>query len=247
METLEKRPHPRAKGGSARGAQTSPHRVRDFILASIRAGILTPASPLDEQSLMDLLQASRGSVRAALTELTSRGVLARRPRTGTRVRSAGIYLPINDVSNTSTCRITIQILDQRLVPASPFLRLKLGTDDEQIRLVENAFIAGDDIIGIRTAYFPVTVSSNPEHIKTPVPMRALIETFFGREPGDVKAWVSAEASDPRTSRLMRIAEGTALLRRELLYRDESKRPIQIVFDAFRADMVTLEQDSLLIR
>lgn len=247
METRERSLHPRSKGGSARGAQTSPLRVKDFIMASIRAGILTPASPLDEQPLMELLHASRGSVRSALRELTERGVLTRRPRVGTRVRRTGIILPINDIVSNSAGTISIQIQDQRLVPTSPFLRLKLDTQDKQARLVENLFVLGEEIIGIRTAYFPVSVSANPALIESSPPMRTLINTFFGQEPGDVKAWVSAESADSRTSRIMGVEEGTPLLRRELLYRDRSARPIQIVFDSFRADIVTLEQDSLSVR
>ncbi|WJL94781.1 GntR family transcriptional regulator [Microbacterium sp. ET2] len=233
--------HPRAHGGSARGAQISARRVRDLLLAAIRAGRITPGSSLNEEHLMQTYSASRGAVRSALSQLTSIGILERRTRVGTRLVNAGVRIGVTDFAFGERGGVAIDVLEQRLVPSTPLLRERLQLDDEVVRMVENAFTLKGETIGIRTAYFSQAVTSDPTAIRQPATMSTVMRDFFGKEPGLVYAWIGAEISDARTSRILGIAEGAPLLRRELVYLDVDDDPIQVVFDAFRADRVSFDR------
>lgn len=74
-------------------------------------------------------------------------------------------------------------------------------------MVENAFTLKGETIGIRTAYFSQAVTSDPTAIRQPATMSTVMRDFFGKEPGLVYAWIGAEISDARTSRILGIAEG----------------------------------------
>jgi GntR family transcriptional regulator len=239
--TAPEHAHPRAKGGSAHGAQISVRRVRDLVLAAIRAGDLSADALLDEEELMAMYSASRGAVRGALNQLSELGILERRPRFGTRVVDAGVRLPMTDITMQDLGGVTITVLEQRLVPATPYLREHLSIDTPLLRMVENTFTFNGDIIGLRTAYFSPSVRSDPVSLAGPVSMQELIRGFFGAEPGVVYAWIGAELADTRTSKILSISEGACLLRRELTYLDADDQPIEVVFDAFRADKVSFEK------
>ncbi|MET2011756.1 GntR family transcriptional regulator [Microbacterium chocolatum] len=233
--------HPRAHGGSARGAQISARRVRDLLLAAIRAGRITPGSSLNEEHLMRTYSASRGAVRNALSQLTSIGILERRTRVGTRLVEAGVRIGVADFAFGERGGVSITVLEQRLVPSTPLLRERLQIDDEVVRMVENSFTFHDEAIGIRTAYFRPSITSDPTSLRGPLTMSTVMRDFFGAEPGLVYAWIGAEPSDARTSRILDIDEGAPLLRRELIYLDTDDVPIQVVFDAFRADRVSFDR------
>lgn len=215
--------------------------MRDLILAGIRAGDFRDDSSLDEEHLMRAFSASRGAVRGALNQLSALGVLERRPRTGTRVVDPGLRLAITDIGLDRLGGVTIDVLEQRVVPATPFLQDRLSIDDEVVRMVENSFTFDSEIIGLRTAYFSVDVKNDPSDLDGPMSMPELIRDFFDTEPGAVYVWIGAEACDARTSRILHIAEGAVLLRREITYFDLDSRPIEIVFDAFRADRVSFDK------
>ncbi|MCZ4578384.1 GntR family transcriptional regulator [Gordonia amicalis] len=233
--------HPRSRGGSARGRQVSSRRVRDLILASIRNGTIDIDAQLVEEDLMIMFNSSRGSVRAALNELSETGVVIRRPRVGTRVNRRDLGVALDDISATGGELVHIQVTDQCIVPTFPLIRERLRIDDDVVRLVENSFIAHDEIIGMRSAYFSPRFNADPNDLRDkPMSMARTLAEFFGVAPGGASVSIGAERADERTARLLDVRPGETLLSREILYTTADGTPVEIVFDRFRADRIRFE-------
>ncbi|GAA4677828.1 GntR family transcriptional regulator [Frondihabitans cladoniiphilus] len=237
--------HPRSKGGSSRGRQISARRVRDLITASIRDGHLAPDDPLAEEDLMELFDTSRGSVRAALTQLRDSGFVERKRRVGTKVTDLGVTLPISDI-HTDTEHVIVTVLEQRLVPSFPLVRDRLHLEDETVRMIENTFSAEGQVIGLRTAYFSAALEFDFEIYRTPVRMSMVMRDFFGVTPGEVLVIVGSDIADAHTARVLGVAEGVPLIVREMTYYDSDGSPVETVFDRFRGDRVRLEATASLL-
>lgn len=233
--------HPRSRGGSARGRQVSSRRVRDLVLASIRNGTIDIDAQLVEEDLMIMFNSSRGSVRAALNDLSEAGVVIRRPRVGTRVNRRDLGVALADISDTGGEQVQIQVTDQCIVPTFPLIRSRLRIDDDVVRLVENSFIARGEIIGMRSAYFSPRFNADPNMLGgKPITMARTLAEFFGVAPGGATVSIGAESADERTARLLDVRTGETLLSREILYTTAEGAPLEIVFDRFRADRIRFE-------
>jgi GntR family transcriptional regulator len=235
--------HPRSKGGSAHGRQISARRVRDLISASIRDGYIAPDSPLAEEDLMELFNTSRGSVRAALSQLRDTGFVERRPRVGTKVSHMGVVVPLTDIL-ADTGHVRVEVTEDRIVPSFPLVRERLSIDDDTVHMVENTFLTDDEIIGLRTAYFSVQLDFDPRYIG-PISMKKVISEMFHTLPGDVVVTIGSDVADATTARLLGVHEGQHLIVRELTYYSDAGDPIQTVFDRFRGDRVRLESTAAL--
>ena len=234
--------HPRARTGSARGRQTSPRRVRDLIAMSIRMGYIHPDIQLHEHELVELFSTSRTSIREALAQLTSMGMIERRPRAGTRIRRLGLSLPLVDVSKEGQ-DVRMEIVDARLITNFPLVRDHLELDDEHIRMIEIHFHHAGSVVGIRTAYYSADVPLPDERMQPVMTMVDVLDEFQ-QQPGEVDVRISADIADARDSRIMNVREGAPVVVRELTYYAASGAPVEIVFDRFRADWVSLEGTSV---
>ncbi|MFT4044576.1 MAG: GntR family transcriptional regulator [Gordonia sp. (in: high G+C Gram-positive bacteria)] len=240
--------HPRARTGSARGRQTSARRVRDLISLSIRMGYFTTDQPLVEHELVEVFNTSRTSVRAALAQLRDEGVIDRRPRAGTRVRRPGITIPLSDFC-TLDKNVTIELVEERVVPAFPLVREQLGITEEFVRMVENLFVHEGVAIGVRTAYFSAAAvrSVEPEEQQVLRSMADVVTTGFGVEPGGVDVLIGCERAGAHDARLLGVEVDAPLTVREMIYYDVSSNPIQMVFDRFRSDHVRFEGSTGFVR
>jgi GntR family transcriptional regulator len=230
--------HPRTRTGSARGRQISPRRVRDLISLSIRLGYLSPDDQLVEHELMELFNTSRTSVRAALTQLSQSGMIERRPRAGTTIRAVGLTIPLADIAAVGQ-DVYLKIIEDRIVPNFPLAQDRLRLDSDHVRMVENTFEHQGRPIGIRTAYFSQAFDVNPVEQVTGVPqhMVSIMNEAFSTLPGEVDVIIGVDVADVRDARLLRVPVGAALVVREMTYYDDSRNPIEIVFDRFRGDFI----------
>lgn len=236
--------HPRAHGGSARGRQVSSRRVRQLILASIRAGILDIHEQLVEEELMSLFNSSRGSVREALNELRKAGYVVRKPRFGTRVNRLQVGIELTEITAVDDKTISLTVLEQAMVPSFPLIRARLRTEEETVRMVENTFSVDGEVIGLRCAYFSPRYGADPTaFMGVPVAMQPIFQDFFGVERGPAKVTLGVEHCDERTARILGVNPGETLLSREILYTTADHAPVQIVFDVFLANRVRFEAET----
>ncbi|OZD11022.1 GntR family transcriptional regulator [Rhodococcus sp. 06-156-3C] len=234
--------HPRSTGGSAGGRQTFSRRVHDLLLASVRSGLFVEDQKLVEDHLINAFDASRNAVREALRQLAEVGVVERHPRSGTIVVRTGVQMHLAnvDILGGSSERVELEITEQRMVPSTPLMRVRLATTDARVRMIENTFSLGSEVIGVRTAYF--RAHFNATSYTGSVEMRNVVEQFFGSTVAKISTTVGSSIGDARTNRLLGITPGSAVLSRQQTFFDPEDRPIQTTFDNYRADRVTFSSE-----
>lgn len=230
--------HPRSVGGTDRGRYREPRRVSDMVKASVRYGLYAQDDQLTEDVLIASLGASRTAVRAALRTLAEEGVVLRSPGHGTHVRQRPIRVALRDTVGTggNDAQLTLTIVDQRVVPTTDLLRERLRITDDSVRMVENTYHEGETTVGVRTAYFPCSVTFTA--YDGPADMATVAVELFGSDLGWIESEVGSAACDEHTARLLGVPTGAPVLVREQLVLDRSGRPLELVFDHYRADRVT---------
>ena len=217
---------------------TVSRRVYDLILANLESGLIDFNDILDEGKLAAGFDASRNAVREALQQLAAEGILERARRVGTRVRGTFALIPTDDAADAAgRVAIIMDVVDSAIVPVPETVRARLRLPDEvtDVRMVENLFRRGNEIIGIRSAYYSVEYTS----VQYPrlATMRSALSEYFGREVGEVDTVIGSTAADARTARLLGIAYGSPMLHRRQVYYDRASVPIQVTFDHYRSDRV----------
>jgi GntR family transcriptional regulator len=231
---------PRSVGGSSHGRHTSTRRVRDIIRAGIGSGLSFSQDSLTEDFLMRELGASRNSVREALQMLADEGLLDRRRRVGTSISGSIVDIPVTDmVTHRLAGELGIRWVEERIEPVSRYVReqLRLPAAHDEVKMIEYVFTLHGDIVGVRSIY----VESTHTIVETPIAMH-LEDAFdyaFGAPLGQVVTTLAAETCDSKTARLLRVAEGSAILVSRQLMFDASGRPRELAFTHFRADRVNL--------
>lgn len=229
--------HPRSVPGSSHGRQTSSRRVRDLVHASIRAGIYPENETLAEDTLVNSLSASRSAVRRALQSLAEQGLMIRKPRMGTFPAHRGIRLDLRDVVDDEPERFSFDVIAQREVESFPLVRRLLASDEDTVRMMENAFLHDGIVIGVRTAYFSRRYTTRGP--AGPATMREVGRQVFAEEQLRIAdTEIGSTLADETTSRLLGIDAGAPVLTRHQLFVGADGTPIQIVFDHYRADRVS---------
>lgn len=228
--------HPRSGTGSARGRQTSPRRVRDLIGLAVRLGIHRPGDHLAEHELVEMFDTSRTAVRAALARLTHDGVIERRPRVGTRVRSEGLLVPMEDPIGRAM--IEAQLIDERMVPNVSPIRERLEVEDDHVRMLEFRLMHRWKVVGLRTSYSTV---GSPIR----APMLSSVDAgqegrSGGRWAGRVELSVGAELLDETDARLLKVSTGLPVIVREMTYYAPSGEAVAITFERLISGSVRLQ-------
>ena len=214
--------------------------VRDVIKSELRHGIISEGEQLDESVFGTRLHASRTAVREAMSSLVAEGVLDRRRREGTTVKRAPLGFDIHAMfpADNGTHAVASQLTADRIVPGPPLIQSLLGLIDEEVLLREYLLTAGETAIGFRISYRERQYSGRGPSDS----LNNLAEWFrqvFQRELGRVSTCIEYAVSDPRTSTLLGIPEGSPLLVREQIFYDDSNVAREVAFTQLRADMVAL--------
>lgn len=234
--------HPRSAGGTAGLRQTSARRVKDLLRSEVRSGLAGRDAQFVEDYLVSALAASRTAVREALQMLAQEGLVSRERRNGTTVTRGVAQFPLDDILESGGERVGVERLDQRSVPSTPLLRGKLQTTDEELGVVEHLFSTPDGPIGVRVAYYKLAYSQPESWAECP-DLRWAFASVFGSPLGRIDSVIEAGASEPKTSRLLGIPEGSPVLVREQLLVDADGVPQEFTFAHYRADRVSFSSSS----
>jgi GntR family transcriptional regulator len=231
--------HPRANGGSARGAQTWTRRVHDLLRSEIRSGELPQGAILVEDRLMQSLAASRTSVREALQQLAISGLVTRVPRGGTRVVDRITQVSLTDIlPHEYQCDFKVLIIDRRIVPATDLIRARLGVDDDQVGFVEHFFVSGEEPVGVRAVYHRANVVQPAGWQQCPS-LGEAFEFVFGRPLGGIESTIDAVPADQKTADLLGVVVGSPVLLVEQSLYDADGVCQEFTFTRYRANRVSL--------
>lgn len=218
-EAAFRRAHPR----DTSALQKSPRRVHSLLRSGIYSGTIEPDEKLSEEELVREFGASRNSVREALAMLADEGLVTRTTRVGTVVVGHitsltvdGMGAPADDTDDTSRHRQ----LDSAVVPSTRTLRAALATDSDTVQMTEFLIYRDGRPFTLYTSYQRVGASPIPFDRYGPGwTIAAAFEASYGAPLAHIDTHLSAVACEARTSRKLRVAEGTPTLLRARLLAD----------------------------
>jgi GntR family transcriptional regulator len=243
----------KARQAEKRRLQTSSRRAHDLLRSSIRMGLMSSNVTLMEHHLVSGLDTSRNAVREALQLLADEGLVERSPRTGTRLIGSILEIPIDQFlplvhdPATEASRVSVRVLEQRTVPATPVLASRLEVElEEPLNMSEQLILVDGSPVALRCCY--VVDSFVRERVEgqapdgyTPTHLSATLAQMFGEvaATGTVENFFEAMACEPRTSERLGVKVGHPILSRELLIRNGEGRPYLFGYARYRGDRVAI--------
>lgn len=224
--------------------QRSPRRVHDLLRTSIRDGLLRPDDRLNEDALVHELATSRNAVREGLQMLASLGVVERVPRVGTTIVGGLVQIPLDPVPGRhQPDGMTVQRLEDRVVPSTALIRERLHTDAVEVGMIEHSYSMGGRPLGVRAAYYHSALRPDGGWGQ-PLDLDTAFEFVWGAPVGRVDTAISALVLDARTCRLLDAAEGTPGLVKEQVVHDADGVPQEFAYSHWRADRVSFTTSRL---
>lgn len=239
----------RAREGSQRRIrellQSSPRRAHALLRASIRRGLITEKDLVEEHDLVMSMMMSRNSIRSALQQLGSEGLIRRRQRIGTNVVGSIWELPLlsllptggwvmgsESVQHPGGLEMVCEVTDVSEVIAHRHIRERLELDGDRVVMAEQLVSIEGVPAGIIVGYHPLTGASADS-------VRVFIDSVRAAPGNQVEATVEAVNADERTARILGLKEGAAILTRETLVRDAAGVPQILAYGHYRGDRVAL--------
>jgi GntR family transcriptional regulator len=216
---------------------TALHRQIFLVLKDgIAQGTYVPGTALPtEDALVQLFGVSRATVRRALADLESEGLVQRRHGRGTFVRE-GLATGANmaTLSFVDELRQTAQLTEVRVVTLESILPppavqalLHVPSEEPVVHAIR-VRMAGKIPLMITEAWVPADLGRNitAAALKRS-PMYALLNTL-GVKFGRVVQEISAESADPHRAALLKCELSTALIRMSRVMHDDAGRPVMYV-------------------
>lgn len=246
----------RAREGSQRRIrellQSSPRRAHALLRASIRRGLITEKDLVEEHDLVMSMMMSRNSIRSALQQLGSEGLIRRRQRIGTNVVGSIWELPLlsllptggwvmgsESVQHPGGLEMVCEVTDVSEVIAHRHIRERLELDGDRVVMAEQ-FVSIEGVpAGIIVGYHPIAGTAAPGARALADSVRVFIDSVRAAPGNQVEATVEAVNADERTARLLGLREGAAILTRETLVRDATSVPQILAYGHYRGDRVAL--------
>lgn len=201
--------------------RTSPvplyHQLAQQLTAAVEDGTLQPGDPFEnELALADRLDLSRPTVRRAIAELVSRGLLVRRRGIGTTVASQVIHRRdeltslYDDMARRGQTPRT-KVLQIRREDVNEAAARALGVDPKTpLLFIERLRLAGETPTALMQNWLPPRLSDLSEADLGSESLYALLRTR-GIRPVVAHQTISARRPSPRERRLLEISAGDPVL------------------------------------
>ncbi len=227
-------------------------QIQEHIAELILSGKLPPESKLQsEREISEELGVSRMTVRKALTELVSEGLLERRHGSGTYVAKPRVTYESHELINNlkalqdRNLAIASQLLEFSEVVASRRLaeQLEVEIGHPLYRVVILRFANRVPVI-LERAFFPCSRCPNLEEWdleKTPI--FDLLVGVYGANLQRISQTVEAVAANDVIAKQLRVEEGFPLLMlSRVLYNAASGKPIEYSQDFLRSDFARIHME-----
>ena len=233
--------------------QTSSRRVYELLRSAIRTGYLPAGEQLVEHELAKSLSTSRNALRVALQLLAEEGVVERNPRSGTIITSALVEINLDELDAGLRVRPSGRIagiaptdvfeeeeLDERVLPTSPYIRQRMGTDAPDIRMHERLISVRGEPHHVWAAY--VSADVDYSLVRPNGDRLAIFHERFGVEFGHAEDSLEAVPCELRTSRLLQVPPGSPILLLETRMFDINDQVRELRFRYTRGDRVSYRVD-----
>jgi DNA-binding GntR family transcriptional regulator len=213
---------------------------------AISTGVLKPGDRIDtEVEIAERFGLSRPTVRQAIQELVSKGMLVRRRGIGTQVVHSQLRRPVEltslyDDLALAKHRPTTRVLDLRMVraesPVAEGLNLVEGTD---VLYVERLRLAGDSPLAIMRNWLPQDIADLDAAALESTGLYELLRRA-GVHMRVANQRIGARAATSAEGRLLGVRAGSPLLTMERTTFDDSGRAFEYASHTYRSDTYSFE-------
>ncbi|MCA0437653.1 MAG: GntR family transcriptional regulator [Austwickia sp.] len=230
--------------------RTSPvplyHQLAQQLTAAVENGVLQPGDPFENEiALAERLQLSRPTVRRAIAEMVSRGLLVRRRGVGTTVANEVIHrrdelTSLYDdlqrqgrVPRTEVLTLETESYDDRAAEA-----LKLPADTALV-LIERLRFADDTPIGVLRNWLPPSFA---DLTREELGERGLYELLRSRgvRPAVAQQTIGARSPAGREQRLLKLGKSDPLLTMTRRAYDGNGAAVEFGDHCYRADQYAFD-------
>jgi GntR family transcriptional regulator len=222
------------------------YQIEEWIRGKISSGILKPGDMLpNEISLSEQLGVSRMTVRQALKNLTSEGILIRHRAKGTFIAPHRSQIPfvrdqlrsVTEEVTTEGHQLSSQVLTLELHPATGELLRDLQLQPgDQVILIRRLRCIEDGPISIENAYHPFQLF--PELLNmdlTDKSIYLILHQKYNSRPVEAVDTLVASVSTPEESQLLEIEPGDPVMHYKRIAMDSTGKRIECTRAIYRAD------------
>lgn len=219
------------------------HQLKEAIKEGIRSGAYRPNAPLPgERKLIEEFQVSRTTVRQALNELVSEGVLYRRHGKGTYVSPLRIQKTIGHLRGFAEeltqngHRVEVKILSAGAKPASPEVRRQLTMGDERLAYEIRRLVTVQGLpVFVDVSFIPLTIGRLLPRSELSCRSIYNILESLGFIITEGEESVQAALACERESKLLGIDVRSPVLRVKRITLTSNLAPIEYAEVTYRAD------------
>lgn len=230
--------------------RTSPvplyHQLSEQLTAAIESGALKPGDPFEnELALAERLELSRPTVRRAIAEMVSRGLLVRRRGIGTTVANEVIHRR-NELTS-----LFDDLKSAGRVPRTELLTLEPGHHNETVARalalpaeaplvrIERLRLADDEPLAVLRNWLPPEYSDVTENDLATGGMYAWLRTK-GARPAVAHQTIGARRPHVEESRLLNVSRSAPLLTMTRMAYDAAGKPLEYGDHCYRADLYAFD-------
>lgn len=218
-------------------------QVKETLLAEIDAGRLQASDRVpSERELSDQYGMSRMTVRHALTQLVSEGVLYRQQGKGTFVARPKIrqkLIGLTSFTEDMASRGMLpgaRVLTVQLVTAPYMARHALGLpENAKVIRVERLRLADGEPMALEVVHLPERFSAVMHQSLEDASLYTLLEQQFGVRVLSATQSIEPALADAALARVLKVREAALLLLLERITFDERGEPVEFVSSHYRAD------------
>ncbi|MFW5941344.1 MAG: GntR family transcriptional regulator [Chloroflexota bacterium] len=217
----------------------------------IRSGVLKPGDMLpSEMSLMERYDVSRATVRQALKELDSDGLIVRERGRGTFVAPPSVeqnlvrIVSFTEDMNQRGLTPGTRLVSARLMPATEYMAEKLGiAPGEKLARIERLRLADGEPLSVEVSclvyrYCPGVLEKD----YTQESLRLILERQYGLRLARAEQSLQAVAADEELAKLLEIEVGDPLLFLERISYSDYDVPVEFLRIYHRGDRYTLRNE-----
>lgn len=227
-------------------------QIQEYIAELILSGKLRPETKiLSEREFSEDLGVSRMTVRRAITELVSEGLLERRHGSGTYVARPRVTYESHELVNSiqalqaRSLAVASQLLEFSEVAASRRLAesLEVELGHPLYRVVLLRFANRVPII-LERGFLPCSRCPRLEEWDLEkTPLYDLLARVYGLQPRRVSQTVEAVAANETVAEQLRVPEGFPLLMlHRILYDPQDDKPVLLSHDFLRSDYARIHTE-----
>lgn len=219
-------------------------RLKETLQENIESGRLQPGDRVpSERELSEQFSMSRMTVRHALTELVSEGVLTRQQGRGTFVGRPKIRQALAGLTSFSEDMLARglrpggRVLSLQIVQAPRKVRTALGLDESHwVVRVERLRLADDEPMALEMTHLSAGRFGGLVHEDlTNSSLYRILEEKYGAKVAAATQSIEPAIADATLARHLSVREGSLLLLLERVTYDTSGAPMEFVSSYYRGD------------